>query len=77
MKYDKSYLRKSFLLQRRKKHSTVKKFNYDLIFRLIKKYFQSKKITIGGYYPSNYEVDISKFIEKASKKTRFNTERIS
>jgi 5-formyltetrahydrofolate cyclo-ligase len=68
MKYDKSYLRKSFLLQRRKKHSTVKKFNYDLIFRLIKKYFQSKKITIGGYYPSNYEVDILKFLEKASEK---------
>ena len=68
MEYDKSYLRKSFLLQRRKKHSTVKKFNYDLIFRLIKKYFQSKKITIGGYYPSNYEVDILKFLEKASEK---------
>ena len=68
MKYDKSYLRKSFLLQRRKKHSTVKKFNYNLIFRLIKKHFQSKKITIGGYYPSNYEVDILKFLEKASEK---------
>ena len=68
MKYDKSYLRKSFLLQRRKKHSTVKKFNYNLIFRLIKKHFQSKKITIGGYYPSNYEVNILKFLEKASEK---------
>ena len=68
MKYDKSYLRKSFLLQRRKKHSTVKKFNYNLIFGLIKKHFQSKKITIGGYYPSNYEVNILKFLEKASEK---------
>ena len=68
MKYDKSYLRKSFLLQRRKKHSTVKKFNYNLIFRLIRKHFQSKKITIGGYYPSNYEVNILKFLEKASEK---------
>ena len=68
MKYDKSYLRKSFILQRRKKHSTVKKFNYNLIFKLIKKYFKSKKITIGGYYPSNYEVNILKFLEKASEK---------
>ena len=68
MKYDKSYLRKSFLLQRRKKHSTVKKFNYNLIFRLIKKHFQSKKITIGGYYPSNYEVNILNFLQNASKK---------
>ena len=68
MKYDKSYLRKSFLLQRRKQHSTVKKFNYNLIFKLIKKHFQSKKITIGGYYPSNYEVNILKFLEKASEK---------
>ena len=68
MKYDKSYLRKSFLLQRRKKYSTVKKFNYNLIFGLIKKHFQSKKITIGGYYPSNYEVNILKFLEKASEK---------
>ena len=68
MKYDKSYLRKSFLLRRRKKHSTVKKFNYNLIFRLIRKHFQSKKITIGGYYPSNYEVNILKFLEEASKK---------
>ena len=68
MKYDKSYLRKSFILQRSKKHSTVKKFNYNLIFKLIKKHFQSKKITIGGYYPSNYEVNILKFLEKASEK---------
>ena len=32
---------------------------------------QSKKfqvLTIAGYYPSNSEVDILKFIEKASKK---------
>ena len=68
MKYDKSYLRKNFILQRRKKHSTIKKFNYNLIFRLIQKHFQSKKITIGGYYPSNYEVNILKFLEKASEK---------
>ena len=64
MKYDKSFLRNKSLLLRKKKYLTVKKFNYNLIFRLIRKHFHSKRITIGGYYPSN----ILKFIEEASKK---------
>jgi len=63
MKYDKSFLRKKSLLLRKKKYLTVKKFNYNLIFRLIRKHFNRKKITIGGYYPSNYEVNILKFLE--------------
>jgi len=67
MKYDKSFLRNKSLLLRKKKYLTVKKFNYNLIFRLIRKHFYNKKITIGGYYPSNYEVNILKFIEEASK----------
>ena len=68
MKYDKSFLRNKSLLLRKKKYLTVKKFNYNLIFRLIRKHFHNKKITIGGYYPSNHEVNILKFLEKASKK---------
>ena len=68
MKYDKSFLRNRSLLLRKKKYLTVKKFNYNLIFRLIRKHFHNKKITIGGYYPSNYEVNILKFLEEASKK---------
>jgi len=68
MKYDKSFLRNKSLLIRKKKYLTAKKFNYNLIFKLIRKHFHSKKITIGGYYPSNYEVDILKFLEEASKK---------
>ena len=68
MKYDKAYLRSKSLLKRKKKYLTVKEFNYNLIFKLIKKHFQNKKITIGGYYPSNYEVNILKFLEEASKK---------
>ena len=67
MKYDKTYLRKKFLL-RRKKHLTADKFNFNLIFKLIRKHFSTKKIIIAGYYPSNYEVDILNFLEKASKK---------
>ena len=68
MNYDKSFLRNRSLLVRKKKYLTVKKFNYNLIFKLIKKHFYKKKITIAGYYPSNYEVNILKFLEKASKK---------
>ena len=68
MKYDKSFLRNKSLILRKKKYLTVKKFNYNLVFGLIKKHFRSKKITIGGYYPSNYEVNIIKFLEEASKK---------
>ena len=68
MKYDKSFLRSKFLLQRKKKYSSAKKFNFNLIFRLIKKHFYRTKITIAGYYPSNYEVNILQFLEEASKK---------
>ena len=67
MKYDKSYLRRNSILQRKKRYLTVKKFNFDLIFKLITKHFHKKKITIAGYYPSNYEVNILKFLEKASQ----------
>ena len=68
MKYDKHYLRNRFLFQRKKKHFNAKNFNFDLIFKLIRKHFYKKKIIIAGYYPSNYEVDILNFLEKASKK---------
>ena len=68
MKYDKSYLRNKSLLQRKKKYLTVKKFNFNLIFKLIRKHFHKKKIIIAGYYPSNYEVNILNFLEEASKK---------
>ena len=68
MKYDKPYLRNKSLLQRKKKYLTVKKFNFNLIFKLIRKQFHKKKIIIAGYYPSNYEVNILNFLEEASKK---------
>ena len=67
MKLNKSFLRNKALLERKKKYFSAKKFNFNLIFNLIKKHFQRKKITIAGYYPSNYEVNILDFLEKASK----------
>ena len=68
MKYDKFFLRNKFLLERKKRYLTAKKFNFNSIFELIRKHFHKKKITIAGYYPSNYEVDILKFLEESSKK---------
>ena len=68
MKYDKFYLRKKFLLKRKKKYLTTKKFDFKLIFNLIRKHFHKKKIIIAGYYPSNYEVNILNFLEEVSKK---------
>ena len=68
MKYDKLYLRKKYLIQRKKKYLTANKFNFNLIFKLIREHFYKKKITIAGYYPSNYEVNILSFLEKVSKK---------
>ena len=68
MKYDKTYLRNKSLLQRKKKYIEAEKFNFNLIFKLIKKHFHKKRIIIAGYYPSNYEVDVLNFLEKASKK---------
>ena len=67
MKYDKFFLRNKFLLQRKKKYLTAKRFNFNLIFELIRKHFHKKKIAIAGYYPSNYEVNVLKFLEKASR----------
>ena len=61
-------MRNKSLLQRKKKYLTVKKFNFNLIFKLIGKHFHKKKIIIAGYYPSNYEVNILNFLEEASKK---------
>ena len=68
MKYDKFYLRNISLLKRKKKYLKSKNFNFNLIFNLIRKHFDKKKIIIAGYYPSNYEVNILNFLEKASNK---------
>ena len=68
MNHAKNLVRKKFLLLRKKKFSTKIKFPYHLIFKIIKKNFQNKKITIGCYYPSNYEVNILYFIKTAYRK---------
>ena len=68
MKFDKSFLRNQFLLQRKKKHFNAKNFNFKIIFNLIRQHFYKRKIIIAGYYPANYEVNIINFLKEASKK---------
>tara|TARA_Y100000590_G_scaffold466386_1_gene641545 strand:- start:2012 stop:2578 length:567 start_codon:yes stop_codon:yes gene_type:complete len=68
MKYDKSYLRKKYILKRKKNYLLRNRFKFNLLFKLIKKHFNKKKVIIAGYYPSYYEVDILNFLEKAARK---------
>tara|TARA_B110001454_G_scaffold134179_1_gene124933 strand:- start:1963 stop:2535 length:573 start_codon:yes stop_codon:yes gene_type:complete len=69
MQFSKSSLRNKAILERKKKYLTVKKdFDYKIIFKLIKKSFIGKQIVIAGYYPSNYEVDIVRFLKQAYEK---------
>ena len=68
MRSSKYYLRKKFILSRKKNFPKRKKFNFHLIFKLIKKLFLIKKIVIAGYYPANYEVNILNFIKEAEEK---------
>ena len=68
MKYDKSYLRKKYILKRKKYYLSKNKFKFDSVFKLIRKHFNKRRIIIAGYYPSYYEVNILNFLEKAAKK---------
>ena len=68
MKYDKKFLRKKFLLQRKKRDLVTRKFNFNLILKLISKLFGKKKVVIAAYYPANKEVNIINFLKKVSKK---------
>jgi len=43
-KNDKSYLRKKYLKKRKALKSKIKEFNFDLIFKLIKKNYLKKKL---------------------------------
>ena len=68
MHADKSLLRIKYIKKRKKLYSEKIIFTFSKIFFLIKKNFPTKKISIAGYYPSNFEVDILNFLHMASKK---------
>jgi len=58
---NKEKLRKKFLLLRKKKYHHINSDKFVLLIDYIKKKFKTKKrVFIASYYPSNYELDISK-----------------
>ena len=68
MQVNKLFLRLKFIKRRRKLYSKKIFFSFSKIFFLIKKNFLQKKISIAGYYPSNFEVNILDFLCQANKK---------
>ncbi|MAJ23107.1 MAG: 5-formyltetrahydrofolate cyclo-ligase [Candidatus Pelagibacter sp. TMED64] len=62
---DKNYLRKKFINIRKKNYLYVKEFSFE---QIIKKFFLKRKLKVGGYYPSNYEVNLLSLLKKISKK---------
>jgi len=67
--YDhKSLIRLRLIKKREKLYSKKISFSFEKVFSIIKKNFSSKKPTIAGYYPSDFEVNILDFLYKASKK---------
>lgn len=68
MNDEKSSLRKKLLIKRRKLFSKKLTFNFGKIVNLIKKNFKFKKISVAGYYPINFEVNVLRFLTKLQKK---------
>ena len=68
MRVSKSLLRFRFIKKRKKLYSKKVSFPFDKIFPLIKKNFNKKKLSIAGYYPSNFEVNVLDFLYKANKR---------
>ena len=68
MQVDKLLLRLKFIKKRKKLYSKEIFFSFNKIFSLIKKNFPKKKLSIAGYHPSNFEVNILNFLYQANKK---------
>jgi len=68
MHVSKSLLRLKFIKKRKKLYSKEIFFSFNKIFSLIKKNFRKKKLSIAGYHPSNFEVNILNFLYQANKK---------
>ena len=68
MNGEKSSLRKKLLIKRKKLFSKKHIFNFGKIVNLIKKNFKFKKISVAGYYPINFEVNVLGFLTKLQKK---------
>tara|TARA_B100001123_G_scaffold385547_1_gene459158 strand:+ start:228 stop:815 length:588 start_codon:yes stop_codon:yes gene_type:complete len=68
MRYDKSSLRLKFIKKRKKFFSKKRDFSFDKVFSLIIKNFKKKKVSIAGYFPSTFEVNVLNCLYQANKK---------
>ena len=64
---NKSEIRKKILNIRKKENFKNTSFNFKNIFRFLKKKRIKEKV-IGGYYPYNYEVDVTRILDNLQKK---------
>ena len=68
MSDDKSSLRKKLLFKRKKFFNKELTFKFKKIVKLINDHFKLKKISVAGYYPINFEVDVLGFLIKLHNK---------
>jgi len=68
MYVSKSNLRLKFISKRKNFYLKNSRFPFDKIFKLIKRNYSQKKISIAGYYPSDYEVNALDFLIELNKK---------
>lgn len=61
-------LRLRFISKRKNFYSKNSHFSFNKIFKLIKRNYRKKKISIAGYYPSDYEVNALDFLNELNKK---------
>ena len=67
MYVSKSNLRLKFISKRKNFYLKNSRFPFDKIFKLIKRNYSQKKISIAGYYPSDYEVNALDFFIELNK----------
>ena len=60
---EKNILRKKYYNLRKKKYFEIEENFFSPLLKLVKKDFKKKKLKIALYYPSNYEINVLKFLE--------------
>ena len=58
---NKAQLRKKYFTKRKKKYFEISANFFNPFLKYIKLNFKKKKINLGIYYPSNYEVNVIHF----------------
>ena len=59
----KKILRKKYYLLRKKKYNEINQEFFFPLIKLIKSKFKKKNLKLALYYPSNFELNVLKFLE--------------